>query len=302
MRPAVHSFPGMAVALITGTSTGIGEACVARLALGGWTVFATVRRSEDADRLKMTHQGDVRPVLLDVTDHEQIAAVIGDITRDPQIRGLDALVNNAGIGGGGPVEYSTDDEWRAIFDVNLFSVVTLTRAAMPLLREAKGRIVHIGSIGGRLATPGLAAYSASKHALEALAEAQRHELARSKSGVRVALVEPGEVKTAIWEKGEQQTDELVARLDATGRERYGWLIDQTRGFLDEGEHRGVDADKVALAVEHALTAKRPKARYLVGPDAKFYGHVLTRLPDRVRDLLVEAGSWNWRRRGRKVGG
>ena len=290
----------MPTALITGTSTGIGEACVARLALGGWTVFATVRRSEDADRLKMAHQGDVRPVLLDVTDTRHIDAVINDIATDPQVRGLDALVNNAGIGGGGPVEYSTDEEWRAIFDVNLFAVVTLTRAAMPLLRDAKGRVVHIGSIGGRLSTPGLGAYSASKHALEALAEAQRHELRRSKSGVRVSLVEPGEVKTAIWEKGERQVEELDARLDATGRERYRWLIDQTRGFIDEGEHRGVDPDKVALAVEHALTAKRPKARYLVGPDAKFYGHVLTRLPDRLRDFAVDAGSWNWQRRGRKV--
>lgn len=287
-------------ALITGTSTGIGEACVARLAAKDWTVFAGVRRPEDADRVKAQHPGDVRPVILDVSNRDDTRRVIEEITRDVGDRGLHALVNNAGVGVGGPVEYVTEEDWRWVFDVNFFGVVALTKAAIPMLRTGHGRIVHIGSVGGRIASPGLGPYSASKHAIEALAEAQRHEFARSGTPIRVALVEPGEVLTAIWDKADNSIDEFERGLDDVGRRRYQWLIDQTRGFTGEGREKGVPASKVADAVEHALTATRPKARYLVGPDAKLSGHVLTKLPDRARDALVRIGSARWEKRGRKA--
>jgi NAD(P)-dependent dehydrogenase (short-subunit alcohol dehydrogenase family) len=290
----------MRAVVITGTSTGIGEACVARLLTGGWTVFAGVRRTTDADTLKTRYDGDLRPVLLDVSDREQVQRAIDDIGRDVASSGLQGLVNNAGVGVGGPVEYVTEDDWRWVFDVNLFGVVALTRAAMPLLRQGNGRIVHIGSIGGRISSPGLAPYSASKHALAALAEAQRHEFARSGTPMAVSLVEPGEVKTAIWDKGDAQVDQVEGELDEVGRDRYGWLLDQSRGFLAEGRKRGISADKVAQVVEHALTADRPKPRYLVGPDAKLFGHVVARAPDRLRDALVRFGSKRWERQGRKL--
>ncbi len=287
-------------ALITGTSTGIGEACAARLASLGWTVYAGVRRAEDADRLKTTISGDIRPVLLDVTKRDDVQRVIDEITRDSAGRGLQALVNNAGIGVGGPFEYITEDEWRQTFEVNLFGVVALTLAAMPLLRAGQGCVVYIGSVGGRVASPGLGPYSASKFALEALAESQRIEFKRSGTAIRVALIEPGEVKTAIWDKGNHDLSEFEARVDAEGRRRYQWLLDQTRGFLDEGQAKGVTADRVADAMEHALTANRPKARYLVGPDAKLMGHLVPRLPDRVKDAAFILGSKRWERRGRKL--
>jgi NAD(P)-dependent dehydrogenase (short-subunit alcohol dehydrogenase family) len=300
LRSVGRSFGLVPTALVTGTSTGIGEACVARLAGHGWTVFAGVRRAEDGDRLKAQHAGDIRPVMLDVSNRDQMRGVVDGISAEPGAHGLDGLVNNAGLGIGGPCEYLSEDEWRWVFDVNLFAVVALSQMAFPLLRMAQGRVVHIGSIGGRLSTPGLAPYSASKHALEALAEAQRHEFQRSGSGVRVALVEPGEVNTAIWDKADVSVDQIDRALDDVGRERYLWLLDQSRGFIAEGRSRGVVPDKVAEAVEHALTARRPKARYLVGPDAKIYGHVVTRVPDRVRDALVALGSRRWERRGRKI--
>lgn len=286
--------------LITGTSTGIGAACATRLAGRGWTVYAGVRKLEDGDRVKAAAPGDVRPLLLDVSKRDQIANAIAEIEGENGRVGLNGLVNNAGVGVGGPVEYVSEDDWRYVFDVNLFGVVALTNTATPLLRTGKGRIVHIGSIGGRMSTPGLGPYSASKHALEALAEAQRHELARAKSSIRVALIEPGEIATAIWDKADTTADELERALDGTARERYQWLVDQSRGFIAEGREKGAPASKVADAVEHALTSARPKARYLVGNDAKFYGHVLTRMPDRVRDTLVSFGSRRWERRGRKV--
>ncbi len=287
--------------LVTGTSTGIGEAGALRLAQLGWTVFAGVRRAEDGERLKArANGGDVRPVILDVANRDDTRRVIADIEREVGARGLQGLVNNAGVGAGGPVEYVTEEDWRWVFDVNLFGVVALTQAAIPLLRTGHGRIVHIGSIGGRIATPGLAPYSASKHALEALAETQRGEFARSHTPIRVALIEPGEVKTAIWDKGDETADELERALDDVGRGRYQWLIDQSRGFIAEGREKGVPADKVADAIEHALTAKRPKARYLVGTDGKLFGHVVTRLPDRARDALVQFGSKRWESQGRKL--
>src|SRR5205085_4100522 len=287
-------------ALVTGTSTGIGQACALRLAERGWTVFAGVRRAEDGDRLKAELPGDVRPVILDVSDRDHTRRVIEDLEREIGTTGLQGLVNNAGVGVGGPLEYVTEDDWRWVFDVNLFGVVALTKAAIPLLRAGQGRIVHVGSIGGRLAAPGLGPYSASKHAIEALAEAQRHEFARSGTPIQVSLVEPGEVKTAIWDKGEASVDDAERSLDDIGRQRYQWVLDQTRGFLDEGRRRGVPPAKVADAIEHALTAPRPKARYLVGPDAKLMGHVITRLPDRLRDGFTRIGSRRWEARGRKL--
>jgi len=137
-------------ALVTGTSTGIGEACALRLAEHGWTVFAGVRRAEDGDRLKAEVTGDVRPVILDVSDRDHTRRVIADLEREIGTSGLHGLVNNAGVGGGGTLEYVTEDDWRWVFDVNLFGVVALTKAAIPLLRAGRGRIVHVGSIGGRL--------------------------------------------------------------------------------------------------------------------------------------------------------
>ena len=287
-------------ALITGTSTGIGEACVARLAERGWTVFAGVRRADDGDRLKVQHTGDVRPVILDVSKRDDMQRVLEQVRNDVGDRGLQALVNNAGVGVGGPVEYLTDEDWRFVFDVNFFAVVALSHAAMPLLRSGHGRIVHIGSIGGRLSSPGLAPYSASKHALEALAEAQRHEFARSGAPIRVSLIEPGEIKTAIWDKADDTVDALIKSLDDIGVKRYQWLIDQSRGFIAEGREKGAPASKVADAVEHTLTSIKPKARYLVGIDAKVAGHVVTRLPDKLRDAFSRAGSARWEKRGRRA--
>jgi NAD(P)-dependent dehydrogenase (short-subunit alcohol dehydrogenase family) len=160
--------------------------------------------------------------------------------------------------------------------------------------------VHIGSIGGRISAPGIAPYNATKHALEAFAEAERHEFARSGTPIKVSLVEPGEIATAIWDKADTATDQVERSLDDPGRRRYGWLLDQTRGFIDEGREKGIPASKVADVVEQALTATKPKARYLVGQDAKVTGHVITRLPDRLRDAATRFNSSLWEKRGRKL--
>ena len=290
----------MPTALVTGTSTGIGEACAARLAERGWTVYAGVRRTEDGDRLTARHTGDLRPVLLDVLVRDQMRRVIDDIASTVGSSGLQGLVNNAGVGVGGPVEYLTEDDWRYVFDVNFFAVVALTQLAIPLLRAGRGRVVNIGSMGGRLSAPGLAPYSASKHALEALCESMRHEFSRSGTPIRVALVEPGAVRTPIWDKADTTADQVEHSLGAEGRTRYQWLIDDARGFIAEGRERGVAPEAVAEVVHQALTAPRPKARYLVGPDAKVGGHVIARAPDRLRDALVDLNSRRSERLGKDL--
>ena len=276
----------MPTALITGTSTGIGAACVARLTAAGWTVYAGVRHADDGDRLRRTYGDHVHPIALEVTDPDAVRRVLDELGAGVGAAGLQGLVNNAGIGIGGPVEYVSDADWRRVFDVNLFAVVHLSREAMPLLRAGRGRIVNIGSMGGRIAAPGVGPYSASKHAVEALSESMRHELALAGEPVRVALVEPGEIRTAIWDKTSRQVDEIAANLDDVGRRRYGFLVDLGHGFVEEGRTKGAEASLVATAVEHALTATRPKARYLVGSDARLAGHLVSKLPDPLRDRMV----------------
>lgn len=269
--------------LISGSSTGIGEACVARLAGAGWKVYAGVRKPVDGDKLTNAYTGDIEPVIVDVCDQASIDAAIAHISAAG--RGLDALVNNAGVGSGGPFEVLEVEDWRSVFETNVFGLIALTKAAFPLIDAADGRFVHIGSISGRVSSPGLGPYTASKHAVSALNWSLRGEFAgigRMKSSV----VEPGEIKTAIWDKAEQTIADRVVRLERAGlTKRYETLMDMFRGFLAEAEEKAIEPDAVAVAVEHALTSKRPKARYLVGTDAKIQA-LIALLPDRTREFAL----------------
>jgi NAD(P)-dependent dehydrogenase (short-subunit alcohol dehydrogenase family) len=271
--------------LVTGASSGIGEACALHLAARGWLVFAGVRRLEDGERVQAAASGAVEPVLLDVTDADGVERVLADIRTRTGGR-LTAVVNNAGIAVGGPIEYLPLDDWRRQFEVNVFGQLAVTRAALPLIRTAgsSGRVVFIGSIGGRLSTPLLAPYDASKFALEAIAESLRHEL--RPSGIKVVLVEPGGVRTPIWEKGRRSADEIEASLSAEAKERYGWAVAGVRKGIDMQERQGVAPGRVAQVVENALTNARPRARYLVGLDARATAVVARVLPDSARDAVV----------------
>ena len=284
----------MPTVLITGTSTGIGLACTSHLAAKGWTVYAGVRRLSDAEQVGAL-PGDVRPVICDVAEPEQIADTVARISNEQGGR-LDALVNNAGIATGGPVETMPIPDWRDLFEVNLFGPVALTREAFGLVRAAKGRFVFIGSISGRTSSPLLGAYSASKHALEAVAEALLHEVAPF--GVHVSLIEPGQTRTPMMDKGVDQVDQITASLTADEKDRYAGVLASVEGFLRTPADKMTDPAKVAAAVEHALTARRPKARYLVGPDAKVAGHVITRLPDVARTRVLALGLRQYARTAR----
>jgi len=275
--------PAVAV-LVTGASTGIGEACALRLDRVGHRVFAGVRRAADAERLRASASQRLVPVELDVTDAAAIDACRGRIAAAVGDAGLHGVVNNAGVAIGGPVEFLDLEAWRRQLEVNVVGQVAVTKALLPLVRTARGRIVFIGSSSGRVSIPLMAPYGASKHALEAIAESLRHEL--RPDGVRVSLIEPGAVKTAIWDKGRALADEMERALPAEARTRYARFIAAVRKGIDYQERVGIDPAVVARAVEHALFARRPRARVLVGTDAKLQGILARLFPDPLRDQLV----------------
>lgn len=268
--------------LITGASTGIGEATALHLAGLGHSVYAGVRKEADGERLAK-RSARIKPVHLDVTDQGQIDAATKSIS-DEVGGGLQGVVNNAGIGRGGPVEYIELDEWRTQFDVNVLGQVAVTRAMLPLIRKGAGRIVFVGSIGGRYATPFIAPYNSSKFALRAIADSLRGEL--HAWGIRVSLIEPGAVKTPIWEKGREKTDELAAGLPPEAMERYGKVLETARKMIAMQDKMGIPPLKVAEAIEHALTSSRPKPHYLVGKDARIQNALFTFMPIRLRDALI----------------
>lgn len=264
--------------VITGASTGIGRACALHLARRGWNVFAGVRKETDAESLK-AEETRVTPLLLDVTDQNAIEAARKTVQEEVGV-GLDGLVNNAGIGVGGPVEFITLDEWRNQFEVNVFGLIAMTQAFLPALRASKGRIVNIGSVAGRAPSlPAAAPYCSSKWAVEAITDSLRIEL--KPSGVHVAVIEPGNIATEIWDK----TDSSLERFPPEAHELYGGLIAAGREVTELAGRTGIPAEKVAQVIEHALTARRPRYRYLVGIDARVRTYVEGNLPHRWRDRL-----------------
>jgi NAD(P)-dependent dehydrogenase (short-subunit alcohol dehydrogenase family) len=271
--------------VITGASTGIGEACSLRLDQQGWRVFAAVRREEDGRRLQARASERLRPVLLDVTDGPGIAAAVREVASAVGPGGVQGLVNNAGIAVGGPLEFISLEQFRWQFEVNVFGLLQVTQLFLPLIRTGHGRIVNIGSIAGRVASPMVGPYCASKHAVEALTDALRLELAPWE--LHVSVVEPGVVATPIWDKGVREMDAELARMPAQGLERYDLLIRAFRRLLGGASQRGVMPDAVARRVEHALTSRRPRHRYLVGTDARLRLMAQTILPRRWVDALIQ---------------
>ncbi len=261
----------MPTALVTGASSGIGEACALRLARAGWRVLAGVRRVGDAPR-------GTEEVLLDVTNEDQVRAAASRADE------LDGLVNNAGIALAVPLEFIPLVELRRQLEVNVIGQVAVTQALLPALRRARGRIVFVGSIAGRSALPFLGPYAASKHALEAIADTLRVEL--QPFGIHVSIVEPGTIRTPIWTKSAAVADELANGAPPALGELYGERIAAFRKVAMQRGAKGASADDVAGAVEEALTRERPRTRRLVGLDAKLRSG-FERLPDRLRDRVVE---------------
>jgi NAD(P)-dependent dehydrogenase (short-subunit alcohol dehydrogenase family) len=270
--------------VVTGASTGIGRATALLLDAEGYRVFAGIRKEADARELARDGSDRLTPVTLDVTDAGQIEAAREQVGEAVGDEGLVGLVNNAGVGGGGPIEFMPLEELRSTLEVNLIGQVAVTQTFIPLVRKRKGTIVFIASIGGRVASPFMSPYNTSKFAIEALGESLRHEL--RPWGIDVAVVEPGSIDTEIWTKGNEQIRERLEEMPEDARRLYGRQLTRFGEVINETASRGIAPDKVAEVVHRAIASDNPKHRYLVGTDAKIGARLKGTLPDRTFSKLA----------------
>lgn len=270
------------VIIITGASTGIGRACALGLKQDGFRVFAGVRRETDARELEGL---GLDTAIIDVTSKESIARARDAIeTALGESDRLAGLVNNAGIALAAPLEAIPLDDLRRQFEVNVIGLVAATQAFLPLLRRDHGRLVNIGSVSGYLATPLTGPYAASKFALEAISDTLRLELAPW--DIPVSLVQPGPIDTPIWDKSRAEAEGLRERIGEEARRLYGPLIDAVERAVAATARGAIPAEAVVRAVRHALMARRPRTRYLVGRHARMQRFLARRLPDRLRDWVI----------------
>lgn len=274
-----YTVAAMPTILITGASRGIGRATTQRLANAGWTVFAGVRDDGAGEELRALAPALITPVVLDITDADHVA----DLDRVLPAE-LDAVVNNAGIVVGGPVEAVSPEQFRHQLDVNVIGQHAVTRALLPRLRASRGRVLFVSSVSGRIATPMTGAYNASKFALEGMADVLRMELRPWK--IPVVLIEPGQTDTDIWRDAESTLESLVSDMSREHRSLYAKHIAGYRKSIPLSQKVAVPADTVAATIESALTARRPRARYVVGAANKVQATMVGALPTAVADLLL----------------
>jgi NAD(P)-dependent dehydrogenase (short-subunit alcohol dehydrogenase family) len=278
---------GMKSVVVTGASTGIGRATVTELVKHGFHVWATVRSDADEAALLGAHAGAVTVLRMELTDADSIKAVGAAVCAAGPLHGL---VNNAGFALPGPLENVPIELFRRQVEVNLIAQLAVTQAMMPAIRAARdrgddARIVLIGSIGGRIAGPMLGGYHASKFGLVGLSDSLRAELAPSR--IPVVLIEPGAIATPIWSRGRAHGDEVTGQLPERARQRYARQIAAAQANATRSAAKGLPPQRVAGVVREALTARNPRARYLVGPDAHVAA-LIARLSPRLARRLVRA--------------
>lgn len=268
--------------LVTGAGRGIGRAIAVRLARSGWRVYGGVRT--DVAAKDLAAESDlITPVELDVTVPEHVTALELELPER-----LDALVNNAGIGVGGPLETLSRADMKHQFDVNLIGPLALTQAVLPRLRRTRGRIVFISSINGLVSFPFSGIYNASKYATEAVADCLRVEL--RPFGVQVGLIEPGVIDTDPWHQMDRLIDELEAALDPEHRELYAPHFAGERKLIAKLRENAKPPEQVAAAVERQLTRRRMRPRTLVGSDARTILAMKALLPARALDAVWAQGA------------
>lgn len=268
--------------LITGTSSGIGEATALRLDRAGMRVFAGVRSLADGQALADQASERLHPLQCDITDDASVERAVREVTEAVGDDGLWGLVNNAGAGYPGPMETISIADLQAQLDVNLVGHVRVTQAVLPLVRAVHGRLVFVGSIGGRIAFPFAGPYHMTKFAMEALVDVWRQEL--HPDSIQVSLIEPGVMSTSIWSKAGDRVDSMLAGSDPA-MDRYRDRLRNFRSNLDSGDTHGSSPDDVAKSIQQALTSRRPATRYPVGLSARVVTKVAPVVPDRLLDLL-----------------
>jgi NAD(P)-dependent dehydrogenase (short-subunit alcohol dehydrogenase family) len=270
--------------MITGASTGIGEACALHLDRLGFRVFAGIRKSVDGESLRRRASERLVPVRLDISDETEIKLAAAKVIEALEGKGLAGLVNNAGIVVGGMLEFLPLDALRRQLEVNVIGHIAVTQAFLPSLRKAGGRIVNISSLSGLISSPFTGAYSASKFAMEALADALRMELLPWR--IHVSTVEPGFIQTPIVPKSLAAVEELREQLPAEAIQWYGPSMRAVGSATQLEAAKGAPTEVVVKAVVHALTARRPRSRYVVGNYSRLQIGLFRALPDRWCDALI----------------
>jgi len=268
---------------ISGSSSRIGRACALALDKLGYDVFAGIRRTEDGQSLRQVASDRLHPVIVDITNREQIAAAAETVRQGLGDRPLVGLINNAGIAVGGPLEFVPIDRLRHQLEVNLIGHISVSQVFIPLLRKSRGRIINVGSIAGTFASPLMGPYCASKYAMEAISDVLRREL--RPWNIKVSLLEPGIIDTKIWQKARVQSDRAIKEAPDEMIQFYGPLMELVRKHAEDIEKSAQSPAVVAKAVVHALTAAHPKARYRVGPKARTQ-KVLSWLPENIQDRII----------------
>lgn len=271
------------IAIITGASTGIGAATARELARRGFHVLAGVRRDRDADAIRGP---GIEPLIIDITNPDHIRALATRVHGDPQGRAVRALVNNAAIAVNAPVEAFAIDEWRRLFEVNLFGHIAVTQTLLPALIRSKGRVVNISSVGGKIAMATYGPYAGTKFALEAVSDSLRREIAPF--GVQVVVVEPGAVRTEMAGRAIATAHELASTMTPEQSQRYGGLVQAITAQTASFTKSGLPADAAAKVIAKAVTARKPRTRYTIGRDAALLTRLARILPDRILDLLFAA--------------
>ncbi len=268
--------------IVTGASTGIGAATALELARRGFHVLAGVRRDEDGDAVRGPC---IEPLILDITEPEHIQALVDRVTRDPEGRAVRALVNNAAVQANVPIEAFAIDEWRRMFEVNLFGQVAVIQALLPALLRSRGRVVNISSVGGKVAMATYGPYAATKFALEAVSDSLRRELAPF--GVGVVVIEPGAVRTEMLGRAIATAGELMAAMTPEQRRRYGGLVHAVNAQAVASTKSGLPAEAAATVIANAVTVRTPRIRYTVGREAAMI-RWLPFLSDRMLDRIFAA--------------
>ena len=271
--------------LVTGASSGIGNATVLRLAQRGWRVFAAVRKEAEANAINAQGVTNIETVLLDLGDRRSIQSAACEIKTRLGTQGLDGLFNNAGIGLMAPVENLPPDELRHVFEINVFGQIDVIQAFLPLVRQARGRIINNGSVADHFTPPFAGALASSKTAFASITAALRLEL-RSQ-GIHVCLIEPGAVHTPAVKKTLGGLEKVISGWPSESKVLYANALRQVANIaFAKSDRGGSPPEAVAEVVERALTARNPAARYLAGNDSIKLAVLAWLLPEKLLDLAI----------------
>lgn len=269
--------------VVTGTSSGIGRATAERLAAEGFHVLAGVRRQEDADKI---NRKNIEAVIVDITNVDTLKALAKRVEHDTLGRSLRAVVNNAGIAINAPLEMIPLDELRRQIEVSVIGQVAVIQALTPALLNSSGRVVNIGSLGGKVSMPGFGVYSAAKFAMEAINDGLRREMASF--GIKVIMITPGGVSTGMSEQGITTAERLAKLMTPDQHRRHDRLFSAVKAQAESWATNGIRPEKVAEVISRAIHDRKPRTRYTVGSDSALMTRLARFLPDRLLDRMLRS--------------